>query len=69
VRASGVLTSSGADLLCGTVESLSRLGHRRITLDLSDIRDVHDAGLARIEELRAGSSVGLVVRHPVGSAC
>ena len=69
VRASGVLTSSGADLLCGTVETLSRLGHRRITLDLSDIRDVHDAGLARIEELRAASSSGLVVRHPVGSAC
>ena len=73
VRASGVLTSSGADLLCGAVETLSRLGHRRITLDLSGIHDVHDAGLARIEELRsataAASSVGLVVRRPAGSPC
>jgi anti-anti-sigma regulatory factor len=68
VRASGVLTRSGADLLCGTVETLERLGHRRITLDLTAVHAADDDGLAQLEELRtamgAGQRPGLVVRRP-----
>ncbi len=69
VRASGVLTTSGADLLRGAVETLQRLGHRRITLDLTDVRHADDEGLAQLEELCVDTTAGLVVRRPVRGAC
>jgi anti-anti-sigma regulatory factor len=72
VRATGVLTASGADLLCGAVETLQRLGHRRVTLDLTGVHDADDEGIALLEELcgagAGGAPVGLVVRRPVRGA-
>jgi hypothetical protein len=68
VRASGVLTRSGADLLCGTVESLERLGHRSVVVDLSGLLGVEDEGLAHFEELCVTTArqrgLALVVRRP-----
>jgi hypothetical protein len=67
IRAVGVLTRTGADLLCGTVETLERQGHRRITLDLSGLRDADDEGLGQVEELRldlAARSRRLTVHAP-----
>ena len=73
VRASGVLTRSGADLLRGAVETLERQGHRRITLDLTGLDAVEDEGLAQLEELRramaSGRRAGLVVRRPLWESC
>ena len=69
VRASGVLTGSGADLLRGTVESLERHGHRRITLDLTRVDAADDEGLATLAELRAAMTSGLVVRRPSWETC
>jgi hypothetical protein len=53
IRATGALNRTGADLLRGTVETLERQGHRRITLDLSGVREADDEGLTEVEELRA----------------
>ncbi|MGY1683123.1 hypothetical protein [Geodermatophilus sp. SYSU D01176] len=52
IRAGGVLTVQGADLVRGTVLLLRR-GHRgRITLDLEGVRAADDAGLQDLEVLR-----------------
>ena len=68
VRASGVLTRSGADLLSGTVETLRLQGHRRITLDLRDITDAEAEGTEHLDALilamAADHRLGLVVRRP-----
>ena len=69
VRASGVLTRSGADLLRGAVETLERQGHRRITLDLTRVDAADDEGLATLEELRTAMTTGLVVRRPSWEHC
>jgi anti-anti-sigma regulatory factor len=52
VRASGHLTSQGADLLRGTVEQLHRRGHARVVVDLRDVSAADDAGLVVLGELR-----------------
>ena len=73
VSARGVLTRPGADLLRGAVEALARLGHRRITLDLSGLNSADDDGvvaLAKLDErIAAGSRPGLVVVRPPWGAC
>jgi len=66
IRASGRLTSLGADLLRGTAESLHGSGHVRVVLDLQDVRDADDDGLDVLrglgEEL-AATGGELVVRY------
>ena len=68
VRACGVLTRSGADLLSGTIETLRLQGHRRITLDLRGITDAEEEGTARLDALvlamAADHRIGLLVRRP-----
>lgn len=69
IRASGVLTGTGADLLRGAVETLERQGHRRITLDLTELQEADDEGLRQVEELRlalASRSRRLTVHAPGG---
>lgn len=66
IRASGHLTSLGADLLRGTAESLRGSGHLRVVLDLQDVRDADDDGLAVLRDLGdelAARGAELVVRH------
>lgn len=66
IRASGHLTRLGADLLSATADSLFGTGHRRVTMDLSALRAVDDAGLEVLRDLRrriAGSGGELVLRH------
>jgi anti-anti-sigma regulatory factor len=65
IRARGHLTRQGADLLSGTADSLRDKGHRRVVLDLTEVRDADDAGLDLLralgEEFAAGGGE-LVVR-------
>jgi anti-anti-sigma regulatory factor len=66
IRASGHLTRQGADLLCGTAESLHGNGHVRVVLDLQEILDADDAGLDLLRGLGeqfAAKGGELVVRH------
>ncbi|RBY90622.1 STAS domain-containing protein [Blastococcus sp. TF02A-26] len=68
VRVSGHLTSQGADLLRGTVESLFRGGHRRVLVDLGDVRGTDPAGvhvLRDVERVVAARGAELVVRPPL----
>ncbi|MGY1803024.1 hypothetical protein ACI78T_07065 [Blastococcus sp. SYSU D00922] len=70
IRASGHLTSLGADLLRGTAESLRGSGHVRVVLDLQDVRDADDEGLALLRDLGdelAARGAELVVRHSPGT--
>ncbi len=53
IRASGHLTSQGADLLSGTADRLRDNGHSRVTLDLRDVRAVDEAGLDILRDLRS----------------
>ena len=52
IRASGHLTSLGADLLRGTADGLRGSGHDRVVLDLRGVRTADAGGLDIIEELR-----------------
>jgi anti-anti-sigma regulatory factor len=52
IRASGHLTTQGADLLSGTADHLRGSGHSRVTLDLRDVRAADDAGLDILRDLR-----------------
>jgi anti-anti-sigma regulatory factor len=54
VRASGVLTAQGADLLRGTLENLARQGHRTVVLDLADVRVADGTGTPVMRDLQAG---------------
>jgi anti-anti-sigma regulatory factor len=66
IRASGHLTSLGADLLRGTAESLHGNGHVRVVLDLQDVRGADVDGLDLLRELGdelAARGAELVVRH------
>jgi anti-anti-sigma regulatory factor len=53
IRASGHLTSQGADLLSGTADRLRDNGHSRVTLDLRDVQAVDAAGLDILRDLRS----------------
>ena len=68
VRARGVLTRSGADLLSGTIETLRQQGHRRITLDLRGITDAEEEGTEHLDAVILGMAadhrIGLLVRRP-----
>ncbi|TFV79335.1 anti-sigma factor antagonist [Blastococcus sp. CT_GayMR19] len=66
IRASGHLTSQGADLLRGTAESLHGSGHARVVLDLQDVQHADDSGLNILRGLGeefAARGGELVVRH------
>jgi anti-anti-sigma regulatory factor len=52
IRASGHLTSQGADLLSGTADHLRGNGHSRVVLDLRDVQAADDAGLDILRDLR-----------------
>ena len=70
IRASGHLTSLGADLLRGTAESLHGSGHVRVVLDLQDVEDADDAALGVLRGLGdelAARGGELVVRHSPGT--
>src|SRR5687767_12383864 len=54
VRASGLLTAQGADLLRRTLENLTRPGHRTVHLDLADVRVVDGTGTPVMRDLQAG---------------
>ncbi|MGY1714757.1 STAS domain-containing protein [Geodermatophilus sp. SYSU D01106] len=67
VRVTGDLTAQGADLLRGTVETLVRGGHRRVLVDLRDVRSTDAEGLhvlRDVEESLAADGAALVVRPP-----
>ena len=53
IRASGHLTTQGADLLSGTADHLRGNGHSRVTLDLRDVQAADDAGLDILRDLRS----------------
>jgi anti-anti-sigma regulatory factor len=53
IRASGHLTSQGADLLSGTADHLRGNGHSRVTIDLRDVLAADDAGLDILRDLRS----------------
>jgi anti-anti-sigma regulatory factor len=66
IRASGHLTSQGADLLSGTADHLRGNGHSRVTLDLRDVRAADDAGLEILRDLRSSFEADgdkLLIRH------
>jgi anti-anti-sigma regulatory factor len=70
IRASGHLTSQGADLLRGTAGSLRARGHVRVVLDLRDVRAADAAGLDVLRSLGAEFAARggeLVVRHGPGT--
>ena len=52
IRASGHLTSLGADLLRGTADGLRGSGHARVVLDLRGVRAADAGGLDILRELR-----------------
>lgn len=52
VRVNGHLTSQGADLLRGTVESMHRAGSSCVVVDLTGVRAADDAGLDGLRDLR-----------------
>ena len=52
VRARGHLTAQAADLLRGTVLALHGGGHPRVVVDLGDVDDADEAGLATLEAVR-----------------
>jgi anti-anti-sigma regulatory factor len=71
IRASGRLTEQGADLLCGTADSLRGTGHTRVVLDLTDVREADTAGLDILDRLRSSFRADgdlLLITHapPVG---
>jgi anti-anti-sigma regulatory factor len=71
IRASGRLTPQGADLLSGTADSLRDGGHRRVVLDLTDVRTADSAGLDILSELErsfAADGGQLIVRRAPGQA-
>ena len=51
IRASGTLTSLGADLLRGTADGLRGSGHARVVLDLRGVGAADDDGLAVLHQL------------------
>jgi hypothetical protein len=53
VRASGLLTPQGADLLRGTLLNLARQGHRTLLLDLADVEAPAGTGVPIVRDLRA----------------
>jgi hypothetical protein len=53
IRARGHVDRLGADLLCGTVQTLRRSGHRRITLELGPFATA-DAEARRLLDCLAG---------------
>ena len=65
IRASGHLTSLGADLLRGTADGLRGSGHVRVVLDLRGVRAADAGGLDILREMRqefAADGGELVVR-------
>jgi anti-anti-sigma regulatory factor len=65
IRASGHLTSLGADLLRGTADGLRGSGHARVVLDLRGVRAADAGGLDILREMRkefAADGGELVVR-------
>jgi anti-anti-sigma regulatory factor len=65
IRASGHLTSLGADLLRGTADGLRGSGHVRVVLDLRGVRAADAGGLDILWEMRkefAADGGELVVR-------
>ncbi|MBB3086849.1 STAS domain-containing protein [Geodermatophilus sabuli] len=65
IRASGHLTSLGADLLRGTADGLRGSGHARVVLDLRGVRTADAGGLDILREMRrefAADGGELVVR-------
>lgn len=66
IRASGHLTSQGADLLSGTADHLRDNGHSRVTLDLRDVQAADDAGLDILRDLHTAFEAAgdkLLIRH------
>ncbi|MGY1688941.1 STAS domain-containing protein [Geodermatophilus sp. SYSU D01105] len=52
IRASGTLTSLGADLLRGTADGLRGSGHARVVLDLRGVRAADADGLDILRQMR-----------------
>lgn len=53
IRVAGDLDHRTADQLRGTIEALQRSGHRRILVDLRDLRSADELGLQALHTLRA----------------
>lgn len=56
VRVNGYLTSQGADLVRGTVETLRRTGSPIVVVDLAGVRAADDAGLDALRRFRENLS-------------
>ncbi len=70
VRVTGDLTAQGADLLRGTVESLVRGGHRRVLVDLRELRSTDAAGarvLRDVERALAADGASLLLLQRPGA--
>jgi hypothetical protein len=52
IRATGTLTSLGADLLRGTADGLRGSGHVRVVLDLRGVRSAEPDGLDILRQMR-----------------
>jgi anti-anti-sigma regulatory factor len=69
IRVSGHLTTQGADLVRGTVESAQRTGSPCVVVDLAGVRAADDAGLDALHTLRAslsGRGTRLLLRNEPG---
>jgi anti-anti-sigma regulatory factor len=51
ITASGHLTDLAVDLLRGTIDTLRRLGHHRITVDLHDVRATDATALTTLRSV------------------
>jgi len=58
IRASGHLSSLGADLLRGTADGLRGGGHVRVVLDLRGVHGADAGGLDILRELRRDFAAG-----------
>ena len=72
IRARGRLTAQGAELLSGTADALRGSGHRRVVLDLSNVREADLDGLDILDQLRASFAADggtLLITHARAGIC
>ncbi|MGY1780636.1 STAS domain-containing protein [Geodermatophilus sp. SYSU D01036] len=71
IQVSGHLTTQGADLVRGTVETVRRTGSSAVVVDLAGVRTADDAGLDALHLLRDSLSTRgtrLLLRNEPGTS-